>query len=105
MLTGPATAWNVHIASHPSVAVDEHHHHGDGADDHELASVPDDSQQQRDGGHDHMPSVSANLIVMPDAAPLLEVPSFRVASIFGELIAKPPPDGPEDRQKRPPKNA
>lgn len=73
LLSGPATAWNSHLAQHSasSVAIDTHHHHDeDGGAAQETDNELDTSGQQRDGdiGHTHLPSGSATMsAVVPDA--------------------------------------
>lgn len=73
LLSGPATAWNSHLAQHStsSVAIDAHHHHDeDGGAAQDTNDELDSSGQERGGdtGHTHLPSGSATMsAVVPDA--------------------------------------
>ena len=106
-LTGPATAWKTHEVSHLSspVAADSHHHHDDGASTEHAAEHEDTSPEQDrdgDGGHDHLPSLSAGLSAMLMEAPLLESP-FVTRPVLEQSASKAPPDRTSSPQIRPPR--
>lgn len=73
LLSGPATAWNSHLAQHSasSVAIDAHHHHDeDGGTAQDTDNELDSPGQEREGdtGHTHLPSGSATMsAVVPEA--------------------------------------
>ena len=108
-LTGPAAAWDQHVVTHISapVAVDEHHHH----DDDGSIEVPGDGsgssrhdRNDRDGGHDHMPSLLAAVSDLPPEGPVFPIH----VSEGDRLIPAParvPPDLPPAPQIRPPRFA
>lgn len=75
-LTAPAAAWDAHGISHMStpVAVDAHHHHDDESSDI-VEAEPEHDEGDEGGGHDHMPSVSANSVAMTSSSPALSPPS------------------------------
>lgn len=73
LLSGPATAWNSHLAQHSasSVAIDAHHHHDeDGGAAQDTDNELDSSGQEKEGdtGHTHLPSGTAAMsAVVPEA--------------------------------------
>jgi hypothetical protein len=83
-LAGPATAWRIHEVAHAGspVSATAHHHHDDSSDtDHlgEAAAEADSdgapsSNTDRDGGHDHLPSLTAGLSAMIEEGPRLIAP-------------------------------
>ena len=105
LLSGPATAWDSHLAQHSAapVTIDVHHHHDDEGVMHNV-EADTDPEQQRDGerGHTHMPSGSATIsAVLSDAlSPAVrysvEQPLVGRTSLISHGRLTPP-------QKRPPR--
>jgi hypothetical protein len=79
VLAGPAAAWTAHDLSHGGlrVAADVHHHHDEGGPSvahpqHQAPAEHDDD----DGGHDHMPSLSAAFVATLTDAPAHSPPAL-----------------------------
>ena len=116
LLAGPAAAWSTHDLAHVSspVAADTHHHHdaAGSVEQHEVADEDagaDDRHttlpgEDGDGGHDHMPSLSAGLSAMVASAPVLAAPPVtRVEHASPTVLV--PPDNIRLPHIRPPRAA
>jgi hypothetical protein len=106
LLAGPAAAWRVHDVAHlgAPVASDQHHHHQGGhvtIGDADHGSN-DDGDADREGGHDHMPSLTAGLSALPAEAPVVAQPEPSVSSLSA-LPSKAPPERTTPPQIRPPR--
>lgn len=107
-LNAPAAAWDAHAISHigTPVAIDEHHHHDSGtadeARDHDgQAPVHEEGDE---GGHDHMPSLSAALSALISQAPVASAPPALSVAIPA-LAVKTPTELIEPPPARPPRSA
>jgi len=91
-LAAPATAWDAHEISHISnpVAVDEHHHHAeDGVQSSHGHEDPAPAQDEDDGGHDHMPSLSAAFSAIMGSGPAPMLPALQGVSRLSFAVAAP----------------
>lgn len=106
-ITAPATAWDAHEISHISkpVAVDEHHHHDeDGMEvPHGHGEGAPAHADEGDGGHDHLPSLSATLSAVMGSGPLALFPDL-LGLAPGSFTVKVPVDLIEPPPARPPRS-
>lgn len=107
LIASPAAAWDAHALSHASapVAAFEHHHHGDDGSvdvhDHGDESNEPDSDDD-DGGHDHMPSVSAAWVGVLGSGPAVP-PQIAARIVHRSFVAQAPPTLGSEPQIRPPR--
>lgn len=105
-MTAPATAWDAHEISHISnpVAIDEHHHHDDeGVQGSHGHGDEAPAQDEDDGGHDHMPSLSAALSAIVDGGPVAVFPDL-IGLTPMSFAVKVPVDLIEPPPARPPRS-
>jgi hypothetical protein len=106
-MTAPATAWDAHEISHfgNPVAIDEHHRHDDqgGQGSHGHSDEAPAQDEDDDGGHDHMPSLSAGLSAIPVTGPAAIFPALDGVS-RPSFAAKAPVDLIEPPPARPPRS-
>ncbi len=106
LFAGPAVAWDLHELGHASapVTASEHHHHdADGSVDMSHHATPDaDHDRDKDGGHDHLPSVSAAWSLLMGSAPLLP-DALPAQVVHYAATGDPPPSLDSEPQIRPPR--
>ncbi len=106
LIASPAAAWDAHALSHAStpVAAFEHHHHGDdgSVDVHDHDDESDQRDSDEDGGHDHMPSVSAGWSGVLGGGPTV-MAQVATPIVHRSLVEPAPPTIVSEPQKRPPR--